>query len=67
MLGLLRHTWARGISSAHGQHIPCCPAEEFGAKLHLLSASSVFGAYMGESERRLRQVGGRPVHQYNVL
>ena len=30
-------------------------AAEFGATLHIVTASSVFGAYTGESERRLRE------------
>ncbi len=30
-------------------------ASEFGATLHTVTASSVFGAYTGESERRLRE------------
>ena len=30
-------------------------ADEFGAVVHTLTASSVFGAYTGESERRLRE------------
>ena len=30
-------------------------AAEFGATLHTVTASSVFGAYTGESERRLRE------------
>jgi len=31
-------------------------AEELGASLHVASASDVFGAYLGESEGRLRAV-----------
>jgi SpoVK/Ycf46/Vps4 family AAA+-type ATPase len=31
-----------------------CPAAEFGATLLIASAASVFGAFVGESERRLR-------------
>eukprot|EP00879_Flechtneria_rotunda_P009372 GHRR01009812.1.p1 GENE.GHRR01009812.1~~GHRR01009812.1.p1 ORF type:complete len:539 (+),score=230.52 GHRR01009812.1:983-2599(+) len=31
-------------------------AEEFGAVLHTVTPGSVFGAYLGESERRLREV-----------
>lgn len=33
--------------------LPACP-EEFGASLHSITPGSVFGAYLGESERRLR-------------
>jgi SpoVK/Ycf46/Vps4 family AAA+-type ATPase len=32
----------------------CVTAEEFGAALHTITPGSVFGAYLGESERRLR-------------
>ena len=32
------------------------PPEEFGAVLHTVTASDIIGAYMGESERRLREV-----------
>ena len=31
------------------------PTEEFGAVLHVLTPGSVFGSYLGESERRLRE------------
>jgi AAA+ superfamily predicted ATPase len=34
---------------------PAFPADEFGAVVHPVSAASVFGAYLGESERRLRE------------
>lgn len=32
------------------------PAAEFGAELHVVTPGAVFGAYLGESERRLRDV-----------
>jgi SpoVK/Ycf46/Vps4 family AAA+-type ATPase len=32
------------------------PAEEFNAVLHSVTPGSIFGAYLGESERRLREV-----------
>ena len=35
---------------------PPPPPEEFGAVLHTVTASDIIGAYMGESERRLREV-----------
>ena len=36
--------------------IPYPHVEELGASLHSITASDVIGAYMGESERRLREV-----------
>jgi SpoVK/Ycf46/Vps4 family AAA+-type ATPase len=37
-------------------HIHMLPAEEFNAVLHSVTPGSIFGAYLGESERRLREV-----------
>lgn len=54
-------SWPRGLL-LHGP--PGCGktllvqtvVKEYGASLHVLTASTVFGAFVGESERRLREV-----------
>ena len=51
--------WLHPSVSTHevsnGLHAPQAVAEEAGAEMVVLSATDVVGAYMGESERRLRE------------
>jgi hypothetical protein len=51
---MARHAWESPCRWSHIDRFVC--AEEFGAALLSVTAGGVFGAYVGESERRLRDV-----------